>query len=113
MHREPSRREKREAKLYYLAEKGIFQTEMSLYTSEIKKLSKDGFKIFRRILGNSKKPINTYLDWQTPFPKGVPPIVFSYIIGEIETFPKVSNWAQELYVIAARANYKKQHEKSE
>lgn len=113
MNIEPSRREKREAKLYSVAEKGRFQTEMKLYKRESDTLAKrDGFKTFRRIPNNKSKPIPTYIDWQTPFPNGVPPIAFSYINGETETFPEVSNWAQELFVIAARANNQKVGQKT-
>lgn len=112
MYREPSRKEKREAKFYYLAEQGNFEAEPHpyLYKSEEKNLKKSGFKTLR--LGNNKKEaLPTEVSWKEAFKTGIPPIVSSYIIGEIKTFPKVSNWAQELYVIAARANYQKAGQK--
>lgn len=108
MHRDPSRREKREYRFYYLAEQGRFEAtpRPHLYTSEEKNLKKSGFDTLRS--GDNKKgALPTDVSWRNAFRDGIPPIVYSYIIGEIKTFPKTENWAQELYVIAARANYEK------
>lgn len=45
MHSYPSRNEARETKLYIAAEKGKFSLDYVLYSSEMKKLEKDGFHI--------------------------------------------------------------------
>lgn len=106
MHRDPSRREKREQKLVYSAEHGIFEIELMLFKSEAKNLRKKGFYV-RRHGDNVKDSLLSTVAFRNPFKSGIPPIVFSYINGEINTFPKTDNWAQELYVIAARANHEK------
>lgn len=108
MHKEPSRREKREAKFYYLAEQGKFKAEprLYLYKSEEKALKKDGFNV-SRIGDNKKEALPSEVSWEEAFKNGVTPFVRSYIIGAVKTFPKNLNWAQELFVIAARANYVK------
>ena len=106
MHREPSRREKREQKLIYAAEHGSFEVELLLYGGEAANLVKNGFYVNRHG-SDSKKSLPATVSFKNSFKTGIPPIVVSYITGEIETFPKVSNWAQQLYVIAARANHEK------
>lgn len=111
MHREPSRREKREQKLIYAAEHGNFEVEVFLFSGEAKNLVKKGFSVDRK--GNDrKKSLPSLVSFSNPFKTGLPPIVSDYIAGQIETFPKVSNWAQELYVIAARVNNKKVGQKT-
>lgn len=105
MYLEPSRKERRQAKFYHLAEQGEFKSEnILLYGNEIKVLKKDGFTVVEKKNANRKKLILSTVSWDKPFKKGIPLIVFNYTIGEIETFPKISNWAQELYVLASRAN---------
>lgn len=108
MHNEPSRREKREDKFFRLAEQGKFEAEPLpyLYRSEEKSLQKNGFTT-KRIGENKKVALPTEVSWKNPFKDGIPLVVSSYIIGEIQTFPKVENLAQELYVIASRANFEK------
>lgn len=106
MHREPSRRERREQKLVYAAEHGIFNVEVFLFPGEAENLVKKGFSVNRN--GNDrKKSLPSLVSFSNPFKNGMPPIVADYVTGRIETFPKVSNWAQELYAIAARVNYEK------
>lgn len=105
MYLEPSRKEKREAKFYNLAEQGEFKLEnILLYGAEIRLLKKDGFTVQQKKEANRRNLILSTVSWDKPFKKGIPLLVFLYIIGEIETFPKNLNWAQELYVIASRAN---------
>ncbi len=102
----PSRKEKREARFYFSAEQGNFHSEAFLYKSEEKSLKKSGFTVLRAG-DNPKEALPSEITWENVFKKGLPPMVTDYILGRINTFPKVSNWAQELYVIAARANHDK------
>lgn len=110
MNTTPSRREKRESKFYFLAEKGkMLCDDFSLFKSEEENLeSKHGFDVTRHGT-DLKKDLPSTVSWEKAFKKGIPLIVINYCIGGIETFPKsaIENWAQELFVIAARANYEK------
>lgn len=112
----PSRREKREAKFYFLAEQGKMEcNDVSLFKSEESSLRnrKNGFYVVRHG-ADEKKSLPSTVSWKEAFNKsGMPLIVFEYIKGKINIFPKsgIVTWAQELYVIAARANYEKAQEK--
>ena len=109
MQHTPSRREKREIKFYYFAEKGhMFCSDVFLFKGEAKNLvNRHGFTV-TRFGENDKKSLPSTVSWDDAFKNGIPLIVQNYICGTIETFPKlaIENWAQELYVIAARANFK-------
>lgn len=110
MHITPSRREKRESKLYSLAEQGKLESnDFRLFKSEEKNLKiKHGFDVVR--FGTDlRKDLPSNISWEKAFKNGIPLIVINYCTGIIETFPKssIENWAQELFVIAARANYEK------
>ena len=100
----PSRREKREAKFIRTAEQGEFESSVYLFKNEAVNLRKKNFKVIR-IGTDDKKSLPSVVSWEDAFNKGVPPAVAEYVVGKIQTFPKVSNWAQELYVVAARARY--------
>lgn len=106
MHHAPSRREKREAKFYFLAEQGYFKAEPLLYISEERNLKKHGFEVVRNG-DNKKESLPSKVSWENAFKNGIPLIVSNYINGIIQTYPEsaIINWAQELYVIAARANH--------
>ena len=109
MQHTPSRREKREMKFYYLAEKGYMSCrDIFLFKGEASNLVKHGFTV-TRLGGNDRKSLPSTVSWDNSFKNGIPLIVQNYIHGIIETFPKlaVENWAQELYVIAARTNHQK------
>lgn len=102
----PSRNEKREVRLYSIAEKGEFSTEFILYPSEIAKLQKQGFKVYNiKPYSNSKDLFTSTVDWSSAFGLAIPHIVFSYINRIIETYPQnhVTNFAQELYIISSKA----------
>ena len=107
----PTRSEKRQVKLYAAAEKGIFSLEsVILYPSEIKKLEKDGFNVNTlKPFESKKKLFVANINWANPYGFAIPHIVHSYIHGIIETYPRnsIKNFAQELYVIAHKANFKK------
>lgn len=110
MHITPSRREKRESKLYSLAEQGKLESnDFRLFKSEEKNLKiKHGFDVIR--FGTDlRKDLPSNISWKEAFKKGIPLIVINYCTGIIETFPKssIENWAQELFVIAVRANFEK------
>lgn len=109
MYTEPSRREKRESKFYFLAEQGyMLSKDFSLFKSEEKSLKKQhGFDVVR-FGDNLKKELPSVVSWEKAFKDGIPLIVVNYCLGIIDTFPKsaIENWAQELFVIASRANYK-------
>ena len=110
MDHTPSRREKRETKFYSLAEKGQMScSDLSLFKSEARNLVKQHGFYVTRIGENDRKSLPSIVSWDRAFANGIPLIVQNYIDGTIETYPKASikNWAQELYVIAARANNKK------
>jgi hypothetical protein len=106
--REPSRKEKRESKFYFKAEQGEFDADTSLYGSEERNLKKSGFTIVRNEK-NKKEAAPSNVSWKDAFKGNIPPLVSDYISGRIKTFPDsaIQNWAQELYVIAARVNFKK------
>ena len=110
MNSAPSRRERRESKFYFLAEQGKTEcNEFYLFKSEEKNLKKQhGFDVVRHGT-DTKKELRSTVSWENAFKHGIPLIVFNYCIGIIETFPKsaIENWAQELFVIAARANFEK------
>ena len=110
MNTTPSRREKRESKFYHLAEQGKMESnDFPLFKSEEKNLtSKHGLDVIRHGT-DLKKQLPSTVSWEKAFKNGIPLIVINYCTGVIETFPKsaIENWAQELYVIAARANYEK------
>lgn len=113
MHCYPSRNEVRETKLYIAAEKGKFSLDYVLYSSEMKKLEKDGFHISNVKPFSNEGLYSVTIDWYRAFednvPYAIPHIVFAYTHGIVETFPKASvkNFAQELYVIAKRTYFKK------
>ena len=111
MHSYPSRSEKRQINLYTAAERGVLSVEnMLLYPSEIKKLEKEGFYISNIVPSAISKGLySVTVDWSHAYGSGIPHIVFSYIHNIIETYPKnsVNSFAQELFVIAQRANTEK------
>ena len=107
----PTRSEKRQVQFYSAAEKGEFSLEnIVLYPGEIKKLQKDGFIVQTiKPLASNKKLFVTNIYWSHTYGSSIPHIVYSYIHGVIETYPKssVNNFAQELFIIAHRACLKK------
>ena len=107
MINEPSRSEIREELFYSEAEKGKYEFRTHLFISEEKRLIKQGFSV-ERLGTNKKKSLPSIVSCKFSFKTGIPPVVSSYIDGKIQTFPQVGNWGQELYVIAARANKKKE-----
>lgn len=109
MRRDPSRREKREYKFYLSAEQGNMECKVSLFKSEGKSLIKQGFEVSFPDNFNEKKASPATVSWKNAFKSGVPLIVSNYINGIIKSFPtsSIENWAQELYVTAARANHEK------
>ena len=110
MHSAPSRREKRDLKFLRLAEQGLMSSDdFSLYKSEERALrDKDGFDVCRHGL-DIKKELPAVVSWGEAFKDGIPLVISNYISGDVDTFPKwaLKNWAQELYVIAARVNFEK------
>ena len=112
MQDNPSRKEVREAKFYTLAEEGKLKcSNLYLFKREAGTLErKHGFAV-NRYGTDDKKALPSVVDWKMPFKNGVPLVVLNYINGTIKTFPNtaIENFAQELYVIAQRANYKKQY----
>lgn len=112
----PSRREQRDAKFLYLAEHGeMCCKNFSLYKSEERTLrDKDGFDVVRHG-ENINKELPAIISWSEAFKDGLPLIVSNYIAGIVDTFPKwaLKNWAQELYVIAARAKVEKAQKNNE
>ncbi len=98
----PSRRKDREEKFYSSANYGRFETNrIYLYKSEERSLIKDGFTVKR--YGNNKKgDLPSKVSWRKAFKDEIPQAVFKYINGYTNIFPEVSNYAQKLYVIAAR-----------
>ena len=102
----PSRSEKRLTKFYTAAEKGCMSLDDELlYSSEIKRYIKQGFVVSYKP-SSMKNLNNSNIDWSHAFKNGIPHIVFSYITGVIVTYPEshIKTFAQQLYVIAARAN---------
>lgn len=111
MYSYPSRSEKRQVQLLSAAEKGMFSFEnIIIYPREITKLEKDGFTV-RSIkpYKESKALFTATVEWSNAYGCAIPHIVYSYIHGIIETSPQkaISTFAQELYVIAHKANAKK------
>ena len=106
MNNIPSRKEKREAKFVRMAEYGNFETTVYLFKSEATNLKKQNFAVVREGV-DEKKSLPSTVSWKRAFGKSIPLSVKDYISGGIKTFPKVSNWAEELFVIAARACFVK------
>lgn len=110
MYSYPSRSEKRQTQLCVAAEKGCFSIErMLLYSSEIRKLEKQGFSIFNVEPSSIAKGLfSVTISWSHAYKDGIPHIVFSYITGVIVTYPEnsVKNFAQKLYITAKTANRK-------
>lgn len=111
MNTTPSRRERRESRFYHLAEQGKMESinDFLLFKSEEKNLtSKHGLDVIRHG-SNTKKQLPSTVSWENAFKNGIPLLVMNYCTGVIGTFPKsaIENWAQELYVIAARARHEK------
>ena len=109
MHCYPSRNEVRETKLYIAAEKGKFSLDYVLYSSEMKKLEKDGFHISNVKPFSNEGLYSVTIDWYRAFGNEIPHIVFAYTRGIVLTFPKnsIKNFAQELYIIAQKTNSSK------
>lgn len=108
MYNYPSRAEKRQSKLYQLAEQGIFKFDgMIVYKSEIKSLKNKGFEILNTKEYPSKKSLYTVtISWEHAFGNAIPYLVYSYTNRVIETFPYYytkDSFAKELFVIAKRA----------
>lgn len=108
----PSRSERRQSKLYQVAEQGLFKLEdMILYKSEIKSLEKKGFKVFN--VKNCPFNKNLYFctaSWEHAFGDSIPHLVYSYTHRVIETFPTAytkDSFAKELFVIAKRTQLSK------
>lgn len=101
-----SRREIRERKFLRRAKAGNFGADIVLFLSEEKVLRKKGF-LTVRYSSSKKGSVPSHASWEDAFKNGVPAEVTSYITGQTGTFPKTSNLAQELYVIASRANFQK------
>lgn len=106
MHSYPSRNDTRETKLYIVAERGEFCLDYLLYSSEIKRLEKQGFRILNVKPFTKHGLYSVTIDWCRAFGDAVPHTVFAYTHGIIETFPKASvdNFAKELYIIAEKAS---------
>lgn len=102
----PSRQERRQAKLYQVAEKGLFELEgIVLYKSEIKALKNKGFEILDiKEYPSNKNLYTATISWEHAFGNCIPHLVYSYVHKLIETFPKAvtDSFAKELYVIARR-----------
>ena len=107
----PTRAERRQVQLYSTAEKGEFSIKnMILYPREIARLKKEGFAVYYiRPFENTKDLFLATVEWSNSYGPAVPHIVYSYIMGIIETQPKnnIENFAQELYVIGHKAQLKK------
>ena len=89
----------------YPSENKKFERQYDLKVKPIKKTKSDAFSIM-----NWENPT-----WNDPCGEGPPLEVFDYIEGHTTVFPKISitTLAQELYTIAARANYEAQKNKNE
>ena len=109
MYSYPSRSEKRQIQLYQSAEKWLFSlSNVILYSSEIKKLKKQGFSVTAEPYYISEN-ITLYIatiDWFHAYGDGMPHIIYSYCKHIIDTYPQnlVNTFAQQLYVTAQRIN---------
>lgn len=107
----PTRSEKRQVQLYSTAEKGDFSIQNCvLYPREIARLKKEGFAVYYvRPFEDRKDLFLATVEWANAYGPAIPHLVYSYILGIIETEPKnhIKNFAQELYVIAHKAQLKK------
>lgn len=108
--RSESRRERRERKLVDTAENGNFKIKVTLFKGEATKLTEDGFSVTRHG-DDEKRAVPSTVSFKNAFDSDseIPSDAKDYISGKTETFPDLSNWAQELYVVAARVNYEKTH----
>lgn len=108
-----SRSKDREKHLKKAANNGKMSARLrGLYISEVKGLQKKhGLTISeqeKKLVGN-KKLYDVVVGWDNAYNNGIPSIVLDYTIGVIETYPEnlVTSFAQELWIIAKRANRKK------
>ena len=88
------------------AEEGLFSLESVLYSSEIKKLSKNGFAI-SDVKPFTKPGLYTAtISWNKAFGMAIPHVVFAYTHRIIDSVPSnvVTNLAQELYLVGKRAS---------
>ena len=102
-----SRSEKRLTKLYKAAESGqMFLDSELLYSSEIKRYHRQGFVVSHKPSSISNLH-SSEISWSHAFRDNIPHVVYTYITGGIDTYPQsqIKTFAQQLYVIAARAIY--------
>lgn len=104
-----TRADERYNTLHSVAKKGQKKFEgLVVYPSEIKILKKDGFILENKEVFNEKLHLfKITVSWSEAFGFTIPPIVYSYIIGSNNNFPKTAcdNLAKKLYVIASRKSY--------
>ena len=103
----PSRSERRLTKLYQAAESGCMSLDNELlYLSEIKRCCKQGLVVSHHE-SSIKNLYSSEISWSHAFRLNMPDVVYNYITGRIATYPQsqIKTFAQQLYVIAARAIY--------
>lgn len=99
--------------LYSAARKGLFSADnVLLYPTEIKRLENKGFFIHnveRALTEHHKTQFICSITWNYVYIPCAPRLVEFYIEGSIKNFPwySVKNLAQELYVIARKAQNNK------
>ena len=105
----PSRSDKRQGRFSFRAERGFFTSEETLYKSEAKKLSSNGFSVYPLTEAEIKRGLSFYMvSWEHPYGTSVPQEVEEYIKGKTEEYPctNVKTLAQSLYIIAKKYSEK-------
>ncbi len=107
-----SRREKREFALAKAAESGKYSVTLKLFSSEARRLERNGFMVIRHdeTKENHKRALYSTVSWENAFVSGYSQFVLSYLSGEIRTFPPNLNLAQQLNITAKKKNIKEGNE---
>ena len=101
----PSRSDRRQVRFRFRAEKGLFNSEETLYTSEARKLLSSGFSVTKVTEVELKRGLGFYLvSWENPFGSFIPQNVEEYIKGKGEyPYEDIKTLAQSLYVLTAQS----------
>jgi len=97
-----SRIERLSAKLEEAAGRGKWSFQTTLYPSEIKRIENQ-WHVNVQILKKENNNVACLISWNSAFPNGLNYKQAWYVSHLIYEMPEAENYAQRLYMIAARA----------
>ena len=97
-----SRIERLSAKIEELAGRGKWSFQTTLYSSEIKRIEHQ-WKVNVQVLKSENNHVDCLISWSNAFPNGLNYKQAWYVSKLIYEMPEAENYAQRLYMIAARA----------